>query len=84
MLFEGLPRSPEHPARERALISGIVALLGTGLYGALTVLAHQAHWTTATPEQWVAYADLNAIGHHPLHEVEHAALTISVLPSRAT
>jgi hypothetical protein len=62
MLFEGLPRSPEHPARERALTSGIVVLLGAGLYGALTVLAHQAHWTTATPEQWVAYAGLNAIG----------------------
>jgi hypothetical protein len=52
MLFEGLPRSPEHPARERALTSGIVVLLGAGLYGALTALAHQAHWTTAAPEQW--------------------------------
>jgi hypothetical protein len=62
MLFEGLPRSPEQPARERALTSGIVVPLGAGLYGALTVLAHQAHWTTATPEQWVAYAGLNAIG----------------------
>jgi hypothetical protein len=62
MLFEGLPRSPDHPTRERALTSGIVLLLGAGLYGALTVLAHQAHWTTATPEQWVAYAGLNAIG----------------------
>jgi hypothetical protein len=62
MLFEGLPRSPEHPARERALTSGIVVLLGAGLYGAFTALAHQAHWTTATSEQWVAYAGLNAIG----------------------
>jgi hypothetical protein len=62
MLFEGLPRSPDHPARERTLTLGIVALLGSGLYAALTTLAHQAHWTTATPEEWVAYAGLNAIG----------------------
>jgi hypothetical protein len=62
MLFEGPPRSPEHPARERALTSGVVVLLGAGLYGALTALAHQAHWTIATPEEWVAYAGLNAIG----------------------
>jgi hypothetical protein len=62
MLFEGLPRSPDHPARERALTSGIVVLLGAGLYGALNAIAHQAHWTTAAPEQWVAYAGLNAIG----------------------
>jgi hypothetical protein len=62
MLFEGLPRSPDHPARDRALTSGLVVLLGAGLYGALTALAHQAQWTTATPEEWVAYAGLNAIG----------------------
>jgi hypothetical protein len=62
MLFEGLPRSPDHPGRERAFTSGIVALLGAGLYGALTAIVHQAHWTTATPEEWVAYAGLNAIG----------------------
>jgi hypothetical protein len=30
MLFEGLPRSPDHPARERALTGGIVVLLGPG------------------------------------------------------
>jgi hypothetical protein len=62
MLFEGLPLSPEHPARERALTSGIIVFLGAGVYGALTVLAHQARWTTAAPDQWVAYAGLNAIG----------------------
>jgi hypothetical protein len=62
ILFEGLPRSPDHPARERAITAGLVVLLGAGLYGALTALAHQAHWTTATPEEWVAYASLNAIG----------------------
>jgi hypothetical protein len=62
MLFEGLPRSPDHPARERTVTVGIVVLVGAGLYAALTALAHQAHWTTATPEEWVAYAGLNAIG----------------------
>jgi hypothetical protein len=37
-------------------------LVAAALYGALTALAHQANWTTATPEEWVAYAGLNAIG----------------------
>jgi hypothetical protein len=62
MLFEGLPRSPDHPARERTVTLAIVVLVGAGLYMALTALAHQADWTTATPEQWVVYAGLNAIG----------------------
>jgi hypothetical protein len=62
MLFEGLPRLPDHPGRERLIAGGIVVLLGAGLYGALTALAHQAHWSSATPDEWVAYAGLNAIG----------------------
>jgi hypothetical protein len=62
MLFEGVPRSPDHPARERTVTVGIVLLVGAGLYAALTAVAHQADWTTATPEEWVAYAGLNAIG----------------------
>jgi len=37
-------------------------LLGAGLYGVLTAIAHNAHWTAATPEEWVAYAGLNSIG----------------------
>jgi hypothetical protein len=62
MLFEGMPRSPDHPARERAVTVGVVVLVGAGLYAALTAIARQAHWTTATPEEWVAYAGLTAIG----------------------
>jgi hypothetical protein len=62
MLFEGLPRTPDHPGRERLIAIGIVVLLGAGLYVALTVLAHQARWTSATPHEWVAYAGLNGIG----------------------
>jgi hypothetical protein len=62
MLFEGLPRSGDHPARERLIMLGTVALGAAALYAALTVIAHQARWTTATPEEWVTYAGLNAIG----------------------
>ena len=62
MLFEGLPRLPSHPGRERLIAIGVVVLLAAGLYAALTVLAHQGRWTTATPEEWVAYAGLNGIG----------------------
>ena len=62
MLFEGLPRSPRHPAHERLITVAIGALLGAALYGALTALAHQAHWMTARPPEWVGYAGLNAIG----------------------
>jgi hypothetical protein len=62
MLFEGLPQSGDHPARERLIMLGTVALVAAALYAALTAIAHQARWTTATPEQWVTYAGLNAIG----------------------
>jgi hypothetical protein len=62
MLFEGLPRSSDHPARERLIMLGTVALAAAALYAALTAIAHQARWTTATPEEWVTYASLNAIG----------------------
>jgi hypothetical protein len=62
MLFESLPRSGDHPARERLIMLGTAALTAAALYGALTAIAHQARWTTATPEEWVTYAGLNAIG----------------------
>jgi hypothetical protein len=62
MLFEGLPQSSDNPARGRLLMLGTVALVATALYAALTAIAHQARWTTATPEEWVTYAGLNAIG----------------------
>jgi hypothetical protein len=41
---------------------GTVVLAAAALYAALTTIAHQARWTTTTPEEWVAYASLNAIG----------------------
>ena len=62
MLFEGLPRSGDQPARERLITLGTVALAAAALYAALTAIAHHARWTTATPEEWVTYAGLNAIG----------------------
>jgi hypothetical protein len=62
MLFEGLPRSADHPVRERLTTLAVVTVVSVALYAALTLLAHQAHWTTATPEEWVAYAGLDAIG----------------------
>jgi hypothetical protein len=62
MLFEASPRSGDNPAHDRLIILGTVALLAAALYAALTAIAHQARWTTATPEEWVTYAGLNAIG----------------------
>jgi hypothetical protein len=62
MLFEGLPRSSDNPARARLIMLGTMVLLAAALYAALSAIAHQARWTTATPEEWVTYACLNAIG----------------------
>ena len=57
-LFEGYPVTIP---LARAML-GTVALGAAALYAALTAIAHQARWTTATPEEWVTYAGLNAIG----------------------
>lgn len=62
MLFEGSPRSGDNPARGRLIMLGTVAIVAVALHAALTAIAHQARWTTATPEEWVTYAGLNAIG----------------------
>jgi hypothetical protein len=62
MLFEGLPQSGDNPARGRMIMLATVALVAAALYAALTAIADQARWTTATPEEWVTYAGLNAIG----------------------
>jgi hypothetical protein len=62
MLFDGVPRLANHPGRERLITVGVVMLLAAGLYAGLTAIAHQARWTTATPEEWVSYACLDAIG----------------------
>ena len=62
MLFEGWPRSDDRPDRERLTTLGAVTILAGLLYGGLTAVARNAYWTIATPDEWVAYAGLNAIG----------------------
>jgi hypothetical protein len=48
------------PGRTCVLVTSI---LGGGLlYLLLSAVAHQAHWTHATPDDWVGYAALNALG----------------------
>jgi protein-S-isoprenylcysteine O-methyltransferase Ste14 len=41
---------------------GAVAVLAVLLYLALRAYAHAVGWTRAAPEEWIAYAGLNAIG----------------------
>jgi hypothetical protein len=55
MLFEGWLES-----RAAGLIA--VAVVAALLYLALTAYAEGSAWTRAEPEEWVAYAGLNAIG----------------------
>ena len=62
MLFEGLPRLTDHPARERPITLAVITVASVALYVALIALAHQVRWATATPQEWVTYAGLNAIG----------------------
>jgi hypothetical protein len=62
MLFEGWLDSllAAGPARTGAAVAaaGMAALL----YAGLQAVAHAAAWTRAEPEDWTAYAALNAIG----------------------
>jgi hypothetical protein len=62
MPFEGWTRAAERPWSERLAGLTIVTALTAILYGLLTALAHDAHWTRATPEEWIACAGLNALG----------------------
>ena len=55
MLFEGWLRSI------LAELAG-VALAAVLLYEGLRAYAHAVGWTRAEPEDWIAYAGLNAIG----------------------
>ena len=55
------PRTPaDKPTRRR--LDGSGATVAAALYAALTAIADSARWTTAKPDEWVAYACLNAIG----------------------
>ena len=62
MLFEGWPRSDDRPDLERLTTLGVVTILAGLLYCGLTAVARNAYWTIDTPDEWVAYAGLNAIG----------------------
>jgi hypothetical protein len=62
MLFDNWPASQMHPARQRLVTLIVVATVAAALYEALTAIADNAHWTTAQPDEWVAFACLNAIG----------------------
>ena len=62
MLLDNWPASRAHPARQRLATIIVVAIFAAAFYSALTAIADNAHWTTAKPDEWVAYACLNAIG----------------------
>jgi hypothetical protein len=55
MLFEGCLNSVLAKAAGVAIVTGLF-YLGLGTY------ARSVGWTRAAPEEWVAYAGLNAIG----------------------
>jgi hypothetical protein len=62
MLFENWPASQTHPARQRLVTLTVVATVATTLYAALSAIADSARWTMDKPDEWVAFACLNAIG----------------------
>jgi hypothetical protein len=62
MLFDGWPDSLLAPARARAAEVAAVALLSALLYASLESLAQSAGWSRAKPQEWTAYAALNALG----------------------
>jgi hypothetical protein len=62
MLFEGWLDSLLSASRARLAHLAAVAALAAVLYAALRAYADAVGWTRAEPEQWIAYAGLNAIG----------------------
>jgi hypothetical protein len=62
MLFDNWPASQTHSARQRLVMLAVVATVAAALYAALTAIADSARWTMAKPDEWVAFACLNAIG----------------------
>jgi hypothetical protein len=62
MLFEGWPDSILPSSRARLAKAAGIAIATALLYVGLTAYAHAVGWTHAEPEEWIAYAGLNAIG----------------------
>jgi hypothetical protein len=62
MLFEGCLSSRLPARRARPASVGAVAVVAALLYLAIGAYANAVDWTRAAPEEWIAYAGLNAIG----------------------
>jgi hypothetical protein len=62
MLFEGWLDSILPSARARLAKAAGVASATVLLYAGLRAYAHAVGWTHAEPDEWIAYAGLNAIG----------------------
>jgi hypothetical protein len=62
MLFEGWPATRLRPAPARALTVALTAVVALALNRALAAYADGAHWTKATPDDWITTASLSFIG----------------------
>jgi hypothetical protein len=62
MLFEGWPATRLRPAPARALTLALTAVVALALNRALAAYADGAHWTKATPDDWITTASLSFIG----------------------
>jgi hypothetical protein len=62
MLFEGWLDSLLTPAMARAANLAGVVIVAALLYIGLRALAGAGQWSRAEPEEWTAYAALNAVG----------------------
>jgi hypothetical protein len=62
MLFEGWAAAMLSVARARVANAAAVVVVAAALYVGLKVYAQVVGWTRAEPEEWIAYAGLNAIG----------------------
>ena len=62
MLFEGWPAARLRPAPARALTVALTAVVALALNRALAAYANSAHWTKATPDDWITTAALSFIG----------------------
>jgi len=62
MLFEGAFDARLAAGRARLANFAAVAVLAAVIYLGLTAFADTARWTRAEPEEWIAFAGLNALG----------------------
>jgi hypothetical protein len=62
MLFEGALDSRLAAGRARLANVAAVAAVAAVIYLGLKAFADTARWTRAEPEEWIAFAGLNALG----------------------